>query len=235
LEGLATLGFTFINYFLKTAVKLMTRFHIIGIVGSAGFITFRKLIKPWMDSKTASAEWARQRLHEAQMHDHGERVYTSHFTDDGSAARYFYQNKTRILNHLRGSLEDDTESVYSKWWEYVKRQAQQQQQTYQQQQQTYQQGSRRRTTGAQQEERGKGQRESRQQQPRGASGDTEDPYTIIGVKRGATMTEISQAFRREMLKNHPDTKPNASEKERMLMTERSKIITDAYRKLKAKI
>jgi len=227
LEGLATIGFTFINYFLKTTVKLMARFHIIGIVGSAGFITFRKLIKPWMDSKTATAEWERQRLHEAQMHKHGEKVYTSHFTDDGSASRYFHQNRSRILNHLRGQTEEDTENLYGKWWEYVKRQAQQQQQ---------QQQARRTSSGAERKEQDKRQREhQRRQETHDEVEDSTDPYKILGIQRSATMSEISQAFRREMLKNHPDTKPNASEKERMAMTERSKIITDAYRKLKNKI
>ena len=223
LEGLATVALTLINYFLKFAIKVLARFHIIGIVGGAGFITFRKLIKPWMDSKTASAEWERQRLHEAQMHEHGERDYTSHFKDDGGAMRYFYQNKTRILNHFRGRKEEDSESIYDKWWQYVKSQTQQQQTSYQKSRQT---------TGAQQE-REREQKGSGHQQSRDES-DFNDPYRVLSIKRGATMSEISQAFRREMLKNHPDTKPNASEEERQVMTERSKIITDAYRKLKAK-
>lgn len=36
-----------------------------------------------------------------------------------------------------------------------------------------------------------------------------------------------------MLKYHPDTMQGAGEKEKMIATERSKLITDAYRKIKA--
>jgi DnaJ-class molecular chaperone len=36
-----------------------------------------------------------------------------------------------------------------------------------------------------------------------------------------------------MLKHHPDVQSNSSEKEKRRATERSKLITDAYRKIKA--
>jgi curved DNA-binding protein CbpA len=36
-----------------------------------------------------------------------------------------------------------------------------------------------------------------------------------------------------MLKYHPDTMTGASDKEKRIATERSKLITDAYRKIKA--
>ena len=64
--------------------------------------------------------------------------------------------------------------------------------------------------------------------------DKNDPYAVLGISRNATKDEVSKAFRREMLKHHPDlVGQNASEKEKRRATERSKLISDAYRKIKA--
>lgn len=61
---------------------------------------------------------------------------------------------------------------------------------------------------------------------------TTDRYDVLGVRRGANKADISAAFRREMLKWHPDRLVGASEAELERATERSKLITEAYRKLR---
>jgi DnaJ-class molecular chaperone len=62
--------------------------------------------------------------------------------------------------------------------------------------------------------------------------DPNDPYDVIGIKRGATSKEISDAFRKQMLQHHPDTQPNASEAQKRRSVERTKLISEAYRKIK---
>lgn len=59
-----------------------------------------------------------------------------------------------------------------------------------------------------------------------------NPYSILGLKKSAKMSEVSAAFRREMLKYHPDMNANATEAEKLKALERSKLITEAYRKIK---
>jgi len=58
---------------------------------------------------------------------------------------------------------------------------------------------------------------------------------VLGLKRGATKSEVSQAFRREMLKYHPDTQVNATDAEKDRALERSKLITASYRKIKVQM
>jgi curved DNA-binding protein CbpA len=60
-----------------------------------------------------------------------------------------------------------------------------------------------------------------------------ESYAVLGVHRGATSSEISAAFRKQMMIYHPDMQTGASEGERLRATERSKLITEAYRKLKS--
>jgi len=60
-----------------------------------------------------------------------------------------------------------------------------------------------------------------------------DPWSVLGIPRNSSKEEVSKAFRREMLKHHPDVNSRATEKEKMRATERSKLISNAYRKIKA--
>jgi type II secretory pathway pseudopilin PulG len=62
--------------------------------------------------------------------------------------------------------------------------------------------------------------------------DINDPYSILGIDRYATDSEVSNAFRKEMLQYHPDTQPNASDAQKRRFIERSKHITNAYRTIK---
>jgi DnaJ-class molecular chaperone len=60
-------------------------------------------------------------------------------------------------------------------------------------------------------------------------------YSVLKIKRGATKNEVSAAFRKEMLKHHPDTQSSASEAEKARAVERAKHISEAYRNIKAEM
>ena len=233
--------FAAMNFLLNIAVKVLSRFHIVGVVG-AGFVAFRKIIKPWMDNRSASVEWERQREHEAYMQDYWDHV--DDFVDSGSARRYFKRQREQILRHLSGEKihEGGDYGWYKQWEEWARRQWEQQEKVYEQQQRAY----------ADQRGRNykwKGQKEKHHQAKQGQKRvhkkeskefvwdfDRNDPYAVLGVKRDATKQEISAAFRREMLKHHPDTQGNkVTDAERERSLERSKLTTDAYRKVKAEI
>ena len=55
---------------------------------------------------------------------------------------------------------------------------------------------------------------------------------MLGIEQNVSDKEVSNAFRKEMLKYHPDTQPNASDAQKRRFVERSKLITEAYRKIK---
>ena len=157
--------------------------------------------------------------------------FRNDFIDRGDARQYFYQNKTRILYHLGGSHEhtEGTYDWYKEWQEWAnqqwqKQQTQQQQQQQQEQSWTYQQ---RQQTSSRQSSQQKQKTQEFQW-----DFDQNDPYSVLGIKRGASKQEVSAAFRTQMLKYHPDTQPNASEAQKIRLVERSKLVTEAYRKIK---
>jgi hypothetical protein len=215
-------------------VRAWTKIPIIGLlVGSlAGY---RKVYQPWMDNQRASAEWERQRENEAQMEDDDPIFHQpndSDFVDrNGTARSYFYRNRTRILNDLGGDAPEHEQGQYGwfeEWQEWSKKQWGQNQTHQQQQQQQQQQQP--------QQQKHQKQQTSRQQRSQGDyhwDFDPNDPYSVLGLRRGASKEQVSQAFRTQMLKYHPDTQPNASEAQKERLVERSKLITSAYRKLKA--
>jgi len=51
----------------------------------------------------------------------------------------------------------------------------------------------------------------------------EDPYTVLGLNRGATKKDVGRAFRKLAKEHHPDTHPNDPAAE-----ERFKAITAAH-------
>lgn len=210
--------------FGNLAARLLLRIPVITLVSGA-FVGFRKIVQPWMDNRWASADWERQRDHESVMDDRFDHV--DDFADSGSAKRYFQSNRGRILRHLSGEQEHAQGEYdwYKKWEEWARHQWEQQQQQ-QSSQQTHQQS----------------QQQQRQQRPRSQQKpkpdyrwdfNPNDPYSVLKIQRGATKTQVSAAFRKEMLKHHPDTQSGASEAEKARSLERSKYITDAYRKIKA--
>mmetsp|Transcript_5620 Transcript_5620/g.8189 ORF Transcript_5620/g.8189 Transcript_5620/m.8189 type:complete len:276 (+) Transcript_5620:411-1238(+) len=218
-----------LNLVGNVMVRVLARLPLLSFVGGL-FVGFRKLVRPWMDNRSASASWERQRDHETYMQDHHD-PHTDDFVDtSGAARRYFQQYKRQILQHLSGdnTHQEGDFDWYKDWEEWARRQweqqqQQQQQQTYRQQQQHYQ------------------RQQPRQKQQQKAKPEYQwdfnpnDPYSVLGIRRGATKSEVSAAFRKEMLKHHPDVQANASDAQKARSVERSKLITDAYRKIKAEM
>jgi hypothetical protein len=154
--------------------------------------------------------------------------------DNGSARRYFQQNRTQILRTLSGehAHEQGEYQWYKEWEEWARRQwEQQQQQTDRRQQQQQQQQQS--YDGAQRQQTYQQQKKSKAEYQWDFN--PNDPYSVLGLQRGATKSEVSVAFRREMLKHHPDTQAGASDAAKERATAHSKIITEAYRKIKAEM
>lgn len=196
-------------------LRLWTKIPIIGLfVGSlAGY---RKIYQPWMDNKRASADWERERENEAQDEDDDNEMNRNDFFDrSGTAEQYFHRHKTRILNDLGGP--EHQQGKYD-WFEEFQNWSKQQFQQNQSYQRQYERTSSQRTSSG-----GKYKWDF----------DVNDPYSVMSLPRNASKQQVSEAFRKQMLQYHPDANPNASEAEKERLVERSKLITDAYRKIKA--
>ncbi|KAL7534807.1 hypothetical protein ACHAXR_007259 [Thalassiosira sp. AJA248-18] len=224
--------------------RIAMKFHLIGLFGGA-LVAWRKVVRPYMDDRTASAEWERQRDYEAQT---GESFHEDSFRDTGLAKRYFARNQKRILRSLSGEegrqQEQESYEWYRQWeqwaknqWEQAQREASRAQEEWQQQQQQQYQGGKtyKQYQQSQQQSQQQGQRKYKQAKKDDYEWgfDVNDPYSVLGIPRNSSKEEVSKAFRREMLKHHPDLQSKASEKEKRKATERSKLISDAYRKIKA--
>jgi DnaJ-class molecular chaperone len=57
----------------------------------------------------------------------------------------------------------------------------------------------------------------------------DDPWTVLGISRGASYDEVKSTFRRLALMFHPDNQTGLSEQEREKMGETFMKIRDAYR------
>jgi len=225
LFGILAIGLQFVGSILS---RIVMRIPPIAFLGGL-FVGFRKVIQPWMDTRKASAEWESQREHEAQMKE-ATYSYGDDFMDNGSARRYFARNKKRILEYLGGSNSHEQGDFdwYKDYEEWARRQWQQQQQ------QTYQ-GGYGQQSQQQQQQQSYGQQRSQRTTKKQEfvwPFDPNDPYSVLGISRGATKAEVSAAFRKEMLKHHPDTQAGASEAEKSRAVERSKLISEAYRTIK---
>jgi hypothetical protein len=209
--------------------RIWAKIPILGVAGGV-VAGYRKIYQPWMDSRSASAEWERQREHEALM-DEEDFLQKDDFNDSsGSARLYFFRHREQILSALGGDLNHEEGDSYKDWGEWARQQWQQQQRT--QQQYTYQRQNQQQT-----KQQTKQQQTYQQPQQKKADYhwdfDPNDPYSVLGIQRGATKQQVSGAFRKQMLKHHPDTQPNASEAQKRRAIERSKYITEAYREIKA--
>lgn len=222
--------------------RIVMKFHIIGLLGGGAMLAWRKVVRPYMDDRAASAEWERQRDHEAQMK---ETQFTyNEFRDNGLAKTHYTRNQQRILRRLSGeegrTHEKEGQEWYTQWeewakqqWEHAQRDAYKQQQEWQQQ----------RGAGGHQSQQQRQQQQFKKDQTQFQKTkkreeykwdfNPEDPYSVLGISRNASKDEVSMAFRREMLKHHPDTMTGATERDKRIATERSKLISDAYRKIKA--
>mmetsp|Transcript_15150 Transcript_15150/g.40786 ORF Transcript_15150/g.40786 Transcript_15150/m.40786 type:complete len:502 (+) Transcript_15150:22-1527(+) len=201
-------------------LRVLSRFPVFTALGG-GFVAFRKVIQPWITHRTASAEWEQQRLHESTMEDMRKR---DDFADNGEAVRYFVRNRAEILRHLGGKtapVGGDFEWFHQ--WVRQQRESQQHEGSYQ--------GQQRQQYGREQQQQ---QQPSQQRSRRDTKWDFDpsDPYSVLGIQRGASKQEVSQAFRREMLKHHPDTQAGATEAAKKMATERTQMITEAYQTIK---
>ncbi len=211
---------------LNVAIRIIPRkIPIIGAISTL-FIGFRKFIQPWMDQSIATAKWERERMNQKQ--DSEQHVTNDFVINNDRPKRFFDNNYKRILDHLGPdqSHQQGSYDWYHDWekWarqEWEQQQRKQQQSQRQQQQQQQQQQSRKRTTNKQ-----------KYKKDFEWDFDVNDPYSVLNIRKNSTKKEISQAFRREMLKHHPDTQPDATPTEKIRLEERSKYITEAYRKLK---
>jgi type II secretory pathway pseudopilin PulG len=118
-----------------------------------------------------------------------------------------------------------------------KQQASQQQQQQQQQYQSYYNNQQQQQQQSQQQQ----QQQSRSKATKNKKYDdneykwpfdVNDPYSVLGIDHYATDSEVSNAFRKEMLQYHPDTQPNASDAQKRRFIERSKHISNGYRTIK---
>jgi hypothetical protein len=214
--------------------RIWAAIPVLGVAGGA-LAGFRKILQPWMDNRSASAEWERQREHEALCDEEDQDMSSSWGNDfddsTGKAQAYFMRNRGVILNHLSGpeAHEQGDYDWYKDWQEWA-RQQWEKNQSQQQQQQQYGYGQQ------QQQQRQQQQRTRRQAPPPKPEFkwdfDPHDPYSVLGIYRSATKEQVSAAFRKNMLQYHPDTQVNASDAQKLRALERSKLITEAYRKIK---
>jgi len=206
--------FILLQMFGGLLVRILARLPLFGLVAGV-IVGFRKIVQPFVTRKWASAAWERQREHESYIDDRFD--HSDEFVDSGAAQQYFRTNRGRILRHLAGEHEHEQGEFdwYKAWEQWARQQWEQQQQ----QQQTY--------------ERPRVRRPPPPKQPEYQwDFDPNDPYSVLGIKRGATKAEVSAAYRKEMMKYHPDTQAGASSAERLRASERAKLINDAYRKIK---
>ena len=209
--AIAQLGF---NLVARIAMKL----HIVGLFGGL-FVTYQKIVRPYLADKESREKWERQRNHEAEMHYSFS--YHSFRDYDGAAQRYFTRNRERILRSLSGEegreKEEEGNSWYEQWEEWAREQFEQAQREasraqnewqrqQQQQQQQGQYGQQGQYYGQQQQEqRQRSQQTGRQYKQKAKNDDfkwdfdVNDPYSVLGVSRGASKEEVSKAFRRVSL------------------------------------
>ena len=200
--AIAQLGF---NILARVAMKL----HIVGLFGGL-YLTYQKIVRPYLHDKETREKWERQRDHEAQMHSFSYHEFRDY---DGLAQRYFRQNQKKILRSLGGEEgREQTQqgtSWYEQWEEWAREQfeeaqreasrAQQEWQRQQQQQGRYQGGQRQQTKQQQQYSQQKTGRQYKQKAKQDEfkwDFDANDPWQVLGVPRGASKEEVSKAFRR---------------------------------------
>ena len=180
--------------------RFILRIPVFALFGSI-FVGLRKIVFPFIETRRSSAAWERQREQEKQMRE-GTHSYGQDFSDGGKAHRYFERNREKILRYLGGTGEHEQGDFdwYKDWEEWARRQWQDQQQ----QQQQYQDYGQRQQQQQQQQQSSYNQR--RTQKPKSKPKyrfefDENDPYSVLGIRPGATKAEVSAAFRREILKH----------------------------------
>lgn len=209
-----------LQFFGNLAARLLVRLSWIGALGGV-FVGFRKIVQPWMDSRLATSEWERQRHREVSTLDKNQN--NDDFVDSGAAQRYFSANRARILHHFEGSTQhvDGSFDWYAQWEEWAR------QQWTQQQTQQNSQASGQQQQHQQQQKQQRPPRKANQSAKSDFKWDfnPDDPYvfysslclavcyliisysyvytsirySVLGIHRGASKTEISAAFRKQIM------------------------------------
>jgi DnaJ-domain-containing protein 1 len=207
------------------ASRLLVRLPLIGfLVGS--FVGFRKIVRPKYQRYIGSVEWERQR--ENEMYERVEFHFDDFVDVNGSAQRYFSRNRRRILASLSGENQHQQGSYdwYKEWEEWARQMWQQEQSQGRSSQQQRGEYAKSTSSSSDRAQRGRAPPEFQWEF------DPNDPYSVLGIKRGATKSEVSDAFRREIFKYHPDMQAKSTEAEKLRASERAKLINEAYRKIK---
>lgn len=213
---------TGIQLFLAFVGRVLVRIPLIASLATL-FVGFRKVVHPFIRKRSSTAAWERQRNHEALM-DEAVPIMNN-FSDGGAARRFFEQNRRHIVEQLSRSQEHTRGAFdwYASWEAWAREQ-------YQKQQEHEYHGYEQNKRWQQQEQ------QHRQTEPRKNDFrwdfDPDDPYDVLNIKRSASKAEISAAYRKHMLAHHPDLQAGRSEAEKQRAMERTKIINEAYRKLK---
>jgi len=103
-----------------TLGRILAFTPVVGVAGGL-FAGFRKILLPWMDNRKASAEWERQRQHEAKMTEDEDETHKSNMNDfndvTGRAKAHFNRNRNFILRSLSGDAthEEGDFDWYSDW------------------------------------------------------------------------------------------------------------------------
>ena len=224
-RNVGVLAVAAVQVVLTVLRQVLLRIPVIATVVGL-WIALRKIIWPYWTHQYATADWEHQRQMEQNAASSAGPIRGDDFVDTtGTAERFFYRHREAILQALQGGGGGGTSDHatgdfdwYDQWMEWARRVYEQEQRGFEQQQQQQ-------------------TRQQRRQAPKPEyqwDFDPNDPYSVLKISRTATSQEISQAFRREMLKYHPDRMANATEAERARATERSKLISEAYQKLKVK-
>lgn len=221
-----------IVWLAKAILGILSRFPIV-TAAAGGFVMYRKFVRPYLEHVASKEEWEKQREREAGgMQDAWS--HRNSFHDDGSARAYFEQNREAILWHLSGEANRPKSKSYDFYGEFEayqrasERKGREDYNAYREQEWFDEQ-----TRGFYTEysDKSQGKKKTKQKKPSDVP-ITADPYDLLGVRRGVTKKEVSRAFRKEMMRYHPDALPFASGEEKKRATERSKLITEAYREIK---
>jgi len=188
--------------------RVVVKFPFLTIIAVSVF----KFVVPRIRNQLTLDQWKEQREHDARQ-DH---YHADHFVDSSFASQRYFEFHREAILRILSQVNGFNHSHYSST-----RSSQDQRTEYRNYSYSsgYQEQRRRRTNES-------SDNWSNQ------NNNLNDPYDVLGVKKSATMSEVSAAFRREMLKHHPDMNANASEAEKLVALERSKMITEAYRKIK---
>ena len=228
---------------LSALSRAVLKVPVVGVLGWGAFVAWRKLLRPYMDDRSATAEWERRREHESRKCARD--AHEDSFRDNGAARAYFLSNEERILKRLggEGGRDRDRQEWYAQWegwareqWEKAQREASRAQEEFQRQRKQGRTGNQHQQSRQRQRQQQQGRRQYKQARKDDDfkwDFDENDPWSVLGLPRNSSKEEVSKAFRREMLKHHPDLQSHNSEQGKRRATERSKIISDAYRKIKA--